>query len=105
MTLFLDHPIGNAKWRELFRTRPAARSGGSLSFCSNDRLALANRLAEAEARAAGASRLLSGDRAIHSQLETQAAGLVAQPNALLCTVGMRRTSGFSPPLQVRKVSS
>lgn len=91
---FLDKAIATAKRRDLFRERPPPRPGGSLSFCSNDYLALANRAAEPAACGAGASRLLDGDRAIHAQLEMEAATLVAQPGSLVYTSGYAANVGL-----------
>ena len=49
--------------------RPAPRRPGTLSFCSNDYLGLANRSAPAAPSGAGASRLIAGEREEHRRLE------------------------------------
>jgi 8-amino-7-oxononanoate synthase len=90
---YLDEAIALAKRRDLFRARPRPGDRASLSFCSNDYLALANRSAPAEASGAGGSRLLSGDRTIHALLETAAADLVCQPTALAFTSGYAANVG------------
>jgi 8-amino-7-oxononanoate synthase len=90
---YLDEAIALARRRDLFRGRPRPEDTASISFCSNDYLALADRSAPTEASGAGGSRLLSGDRAIHALLEEAAADLVSQPTALVFTSGYAANVG------------
>ena len=64
------------------------------SFCSNDYLGLAGQEGLRESRGAGASRLVSGDRAVHVALERAAAALVEQPEALVFSSGYAANIGM-----------
>jgi 8-amino-7-oxononanoate synthase len=86
--------MADARARGLFRDRPPPRATGALSFCSNDYLALAERSAAPGASGAGASRLVSGDRQIHADLEAAAASLVLQPASLVFTSGYAANVGL-----------
>jgi 8-amino-7-oxononanoate synthase len=90
---YLDGAIAVAKRHDLFRGRPHPPDRASLSFCSNDYLALADRSAPSGACGAGGSRLLAGDRQIHALLEEAAAELVHQPTALAFTSGYAANVG------------
>jgi 8-amino-7-oxononanoate synthase len=91
---FLDGAIQRAREHDLLRSRPPPADGRSLSFCSNDYLGLATERAPAEASGSGASRLVSGDRPIHAQLEAAAAALVGQASALVFTSGYAANVGL-----------
>jgi 8-amino-7-oxononanoate synthase len=91
---FLDGALADATRKGLLRERPRPGDGRGLSFCSNDYLALAERAAPPEACGAGASRLVSGDRAIHARLEASAANLVDQPTSLTFTSGYAANVGL-----------
>src|SRR5260370_31699479 len=87
---FLDEALLEAQSRNLFRERLPPRREGSLSFCSNDYLALAGRACPAAPSGAGASRLVTGERAEHVDLERVAAEYVMLPDALVFA------SGYAP---------
>ena len=90
---FLDDALDDLNGRHLLRKRPAANAAGPASFCSNDYLALASRLSTAHAVGAGASRLVSGERAEHLEVERCAADLVGAPEALAFTSGYAANVG------------
>jgi 8-amino-7-oxononanoate synthase len=91
---FLDEAIRQARDLDLLRDRPPSTDGRGLSFCSNDYLGLAAEAAPAEASGAGASRLVSGDRPVHVELERASAELVGQPAALVFTSGYAANLGL-----------
>jgi 8-amino-7-oxononanoate synthase len=91
---FLDADLERARERSLLRERPAPSDARALSFGSNDYLGLATVLGPREASGAGASRLVTGDRPIHAQLEARAAELVRQPDALVFTSGYAANVGL-----------
>ncbi len=91
---FLDDALARAQREHLLRVRPAAVHPGTLCFCSNDYLGLASHLARPLASGAGASRLVSGEQAIHRELEATAAALVAQPAALAFSSGYAANVGL-----------
>jgi 8-amino-7-oxononanoate synthase len=64
----LEEALGRLE-REGLRRRPLSLEGGDASFCSNDYLGLASRLAPRVPVGAGASRLISGDHEAHRRLE------------------------------------
>ncbi len=90
---FLDLALDDLLARDLLRKRPTANHAGPASFCSNDYLALATRLATAHAVGAGASRLVSGERVEHREVEQCAADLVGAPEALAFTSGYAANVG------------
>jgi 8-amino-7-oxononanoate synthase len=89
---FLDAALADAAARDLLRERPPP-SFDAKSFCSNDYLGLADALAPPHPAGAGASRLVSGDRQEHADLETAAAALVGQDAALVFTSGYAANVG------------
>ncbi len=90
---FLESALAELEGRDLLRTRPLPASPGALSFCSNDYLGLASEPAPPAPSGAGASRLVSGERAEHLQAERAAAELVGLPEALLFTSGYAANLG------------
>jgi 8-amino-7-oxononanoate synthase len=91
---FLDAAIETAREQDLLRRRPPPADGRGLSFCSNDYLNQARERAPAEACGSGASRLVSGDRPIHAEVEEAAAQLVGQAAALVFTSGYAANVGL-----------
>jgi 8-amino-7-oxononanoate synthase len=91
---FLDNALAEAGRSGLFRERPAPRDADPVSFCSNDYLGLASRLAPAFPCGAGASRLVAGDRRVHAMLEEAAAELVLQPASLVFASGYAANTGL-----------
>jgi 8-amino-7-oxononanoate synthase len=91
---FLDAELDRARDRDLLRERPAPIDGTALSFGSNDYLGLATAIGPRDASGAGASRLVTGERLIHTQLEGAAAELVGQPAALVFTSGYAANVGL-----------
>ena len=88
--------------RELLRVDRVTDRGGRIVFCSNDYLGLADdpRLAAAMAEGAaevgsgsGASRLISGTRSAHRELETSAAEWMQAEAALLFNSGYQANVG------------
>lgn len=74
--------------------RPAdARPADELSFCSNDYLGLARRLAPAVASGAGASRLVAGEHSAHRELERALSSWLGFDDALLFTSGYAANVG------------
>jgi 8-amino-7-oxononanoate synthase len=90
---FLGPAIREAGQHDLLRVRKTPGSTPLLSFCSNDYLGLAERNAPHGACGAGSSRLVSGDRPIHDQLEKAAAALVGQESSLVFTSGYAANVG------------
>jgi 8-amino-7-oxononanoate synthase len=90
---FLDEALADLKRRELLRRRPTANETGANSFCSNDYLALASRQTPPRQAGAGASRLVSGERPEHREVERLAADLVGAPEALAFTSGYAANVG------------
>jgi 8-amino-7-oxononanoate synthase len=90
---FLDEALLDLERRNLLRRRPAPAPEGQLSFCSNDYLALAARPPPARASGSGASRLVTGERREHVELERAAADLVGQPEALVFSSGYAANVG------------
>ncbi len=91
---FLDESLADARRHDLLRERPPPADGSALSFCSNDYLGLALRPAPPQASGAGASRLVSGDRPVHAELEAAAAEMVGQPRSLSFTSGYAANVGL-----------
>ena len=89
--------MAQARSRDLFRERPAPWTEGK-SFCSNDYLGLASRPAPPRAAGAGASRLVTGERDEHVEVERAAAALVGQPGALAFASGYAANTGLIPAL-------
>jgi len=89
---FLEGAIAEARGRQLLRERAAIRPD-LVSFCSNDYLGLAGRVAPAEVCGAGASRLVDGERPVHARLEEAAARLARQASALVFTSGYAANVG------------
>jgi 8-amino-7-oxononanoate synthase len=89
---FLDEALAALDAEGLLRPRAQAAVGGP-SFCSNDYLGLAGRRVGGEAAGAGASRLVSGERAIHQELEREIAGWLGLEAALAFTSGYAANVG------------
>jgi 8-amino-7-oxononanoate synthase len=90
---FLDEALAGLQRRDLLRQRPTPNESGATSFCSNDYLALARRPTPPRQAGAGASRLVSGERAEHGEVERLAAELVGTPEALAFTSGYAANVG------------
>jgi 8-amino-7-oxononanoate synthase len=90
---FLDQAILDLERRSLLRQRRPPAPEGELSFCSNDYLALASRPPPARPSGAGASRLVTGERRDHLELERAAAALVELPEALVFSSGYTANLG------------
>lgn len=91
---FLDDALADARRQGLLRERRGPEETPRLSYCSNDYLGLASRPGPPAACGAGASRLVSGDRAVHGELERAAADLVRQPSSLVFTSGYAANVGL-----------
>jgi 8-amino-7-oxononanoate synthase len=91
---FLDDALAAARRDHLLRVRPSSVPSWLVCFCSNDYLGLAKRPAPAAVCGAGASRLVSGEHAIHRELEVAAAELVGQATALVFTSGYAANVGL-----------
>ena len=90
---FLDEALADLRRRDLLRRRPTPNESGATSFCSNDYLALASRPTPPRQAGAGASRLVSGERPEHREVERLAAELVGAPEALAFTSGYAANVG------------
>jgi 8-amino-7-oxononanoate synthase len=90
---FVDHALSDLRARGLLRERPSPSAGGATSFCSNDYLGLASLPAPARPSGAGASRLVSGERSEHVELERLAASLVRLPESLAFSSGYAANVG------------
>jgi 8-amino-7-oxononanoate synthase len=90
---FLDEALADLQRRNLLRRRPTPAESGAISFCSNDYLGLASRPAPPRQAGAGASRLISGERAEHREVERLAAQLAGTPEALAFTSGYAANVG------------
>jgi 8-amino-7-oxononanoate synthase len=90
---FLVPAIREAEQQGLLRVRTPPGGERLLCFCSNDYLNLAGRNAPHAACGAGSSRLVSGDRPVHGQLEEAAAALVGQESSLVFTSGYAANVG------------
>ena len=77
----------------LRRTPAVPTSGKELSFCSNDYLGLATRLAPPVATGAGASRLIAGNREVHRALERELARWLGTEDALVFSSGYAANVG------------
>ncbi len=91
---FLDDALAEAERDHLLRARHPPPAPGRLCFCSNDYLALAERPSPSGNTGAGASRLVSGEREIHRDLEMAAAAMVGQPAALVFSSGYAANVGL-----------
>jgi 8-amino-7-oxononanoate synthase len=91
---FLDQAMAGAADHHLLRDRPAPGRSEDRSFCSNDYLGLASRPSPVRASGAGASRLVTGERLEHIQLENAAAELVGAPAALVFSSGYAANVGL-----------
>jgi 8-amino-7-oxononanoate synthase len=91
---FLDDALNDATRQHLLRERRPPRRGDAPSFCSNDYLGLAAQLAPRGASGAGASRLVSGERREHLELEMAAASLAGLPSALAFSSGYAANVGL-----------
>jgi 8-amino-7-oxononanoate synthase len=91
---FLDAGIEEARRDHLLRVRQAPPGVGTLCFCSNDYLGLASRAAPGGPCGTGASRLVSGERAVHRDLEAASADLVGQASALVFSSGYAANVGL-----------
>jgi 8-amino-7-oxononanoate synthase len=90
---FLDEALLDLERRNLLRRRAAPAHEGQASFCSNDYLALASRPPPNRPSGSGASRLVTGERRDHVELERAAAELVRQPEALVFSSGYAANVG------------
>ena len=90
---FLEEAILDLGRQSLLRQRPAPIAEDVLSFCSNDYLALASRPPPSRPAGAGASRLVTGERRDHAELERAAADLVGLPEALVFSSGYAANIG------------
>jgi 8-amino-7-oxononanoate synthase len=79
--------------RDLLRTRPDPVADVALSFCSNDYLGLAGRVAVDAPSGAGASRLVVGERAEHRELEADLAAWLRVQSVLTFTSGYAANLG------------
>jgi len=95
---FLDDRLEEAARLHLLRERQPPRPGHSPSFCSNDYLGLASRVAPQGASGSGASRLVSGERQEHVDLEGEVASLVRLPAALAFSSGYAANVGLMSSL-------
>lgn len=77
----------------LLRVPASARPLDELSFCSNDYLGLAHRLAPAVESGAGASRLVAGEHPAHRALERALSTWIGFDDALLFTSGYAANVG------------
>lgn len=77
----------------LFRRPTDARPSDELSFCSNDYLGLARRLAPSVESGAGASRLVAGEHPAHRALERALSSWLGFDEALLFTSGYAANVG------------
>jgi 8-amino-7-oxononanoate synthase len=91
---FLDEALAEAARLHLLRGRGDPRHPNVPSFCSNDYLGLASRVVTPAASGAGASRLVSGDRTEHAELEEAIASLVRLPSALAFSSGYAANVGL-----------
>ena len=92
---FLDGALEDARRHGLVRDRPSTSIDPELlCFCSNDYLDLARRPSPPRASGAGASRLVSGERAEHVEVERASAALVDLPCALAFTSGYAANVGL-----------
>ena len=92
---FLDEALEDAARHHLLRKpSPPPGPGDGPSFCSNDYLGLASRIAPPRAGGAGASRLVSGNRREHVELEDAVASLVGLPAALAFSSGYAANVGL-----------
>lgn len=91
---FLDDALAEAARQHLLRQRRPPQDGGGPSFCSNDYLDLASRVGPPGPGGAGASRLVSGERAEHVELERAVAALVGLPAALAFSSGYAANVGL-----------
>jgi 8-amino-7-oxononanoate synthase len=91
---FLDEALAATERSGLLRARPRPSAELDLSFCSNDYLGLAFRSPPARPSGAGASRLVSGERQDHVELERVAAELVRAPASLVFTSGYAANVGL-----------
>jgi 8-amino-7-oxononanoate synthase len=90
---FLDDALTDAAKDGLLRERlPPSHAGPS--FASNDYLGLAARLAAGHAAGSGASRLITGERQEHVDLERAIAELVQLPAALAFSSGYAANVGL-----------
>jgi 8-amino-7-oxononanoate synthase len=91
---FLDQALARERERELLRERPAPVRHRGRCFSSNDYLALAGLQAPPGEAGAGASRLVAGERAVHSTLEDAAAALVGLDAAVVFSSGYAANVGL-----------
>lgn len=90
---FLDAALNRLAEQDLLRERPAPLDPDQLSFCSNDYLGLASRPGPRAPSGAGASRLVSGERSEHEELEGCVSELVGLPAALAFSSGYAANVG------------
>jgi 8-amino-7-oxononanoate synthase len=84
--------LGRLEQQGLLRRPAEPPPSGSVTFCSNDYLGLADRSCTGKA-GSGASRLVSGDRPEHRELESALATWLDLPSALLFTSGYAANVG------------
>jgi 8-amino-7-oxononanoate synthase len=90
----LDGALRDLERRDLLRSRPRPVADVARSFCSNDYLGLAGRMAEPAATGAGASRLVAGEHEEHGRLESALASWLGTESALTFTSGYAANLGM-----------
>jgi 8-amino-7-oxononanoate synthase len=85
----------------LLRARPLLAAPGTISFCSNDYLGLADRVAPPHPSGCGASRLVCGETAEHVDLETAIASWLQTEGALVFSSGYAANVGVLSALASR----
>ena len=90
---YLAEALAEVERLGLYRRPAEAISADALTFCSNDYLGLASTKAPASASGAGSSRLISGERSEHRQLERALAKWLGVEDALLFTSGYAANVG------------
>jgi 8-amino-7-oxononanoate synthase len=91
---FLDEALEGSARDHLLRDRRPLGEGARPSFCSNDYLGLGRRVGPPAEAGAGASRLVSGERQAHLDLESEIATLVNLPAALAFSSGYAANVGL-----------
>lgn len=90
---FLDDALRALDAEGLLRPRALPVDDDAPSFCSNDYLGLARRPAPAACSGSGASRLISGERAIHRRVEEDVASWLGCEAALVFSSGYAANVG------------
>jgi 8-amino-7-oxononanoate synthase len=98
---YLDEALRALERDGLLRARPLPTPAGSISFCSNDYLGLADRAAPPEPSGSGASRLVCGEAEQHIALESALATWLRTESALVFTSGYAANVGVLSALASR----